>query len=69
MRDDYKASGVVPYIIGFEKNQEDGKGAFLNFILSNGQRSHQTDNDYPTKYTHMMPEDAHLRIRTVEIYF
>ncbi len=41
----------------------------MNFILSNGDRSKQIDEEWPTKYTHMMPADAHNKIRSVTIHY
>jgi hypothetical protein len=41
----------------------------MNFILSNGDRSKQIDEKYPTEYTFMMPADAHNKIRSVTIYY
>jgi hypothetical protein len=61
--------GVLPTLIGFENNEKDGKGNSFNFILSNGTRSTQRDKKYPTKYTHMMPADAHNKIRSVTIKY
>ncbi len=37
--------------------------------MSNGDRSKQREDCEPTKYTHMMPEGSHKKIRSVSIYF
>jgi hypothetical protein len=55
MRDGYKARGVTPYITGFENNRKDSGGSKFNIIMSNGDRSVQRDDDYPTSYTHLLP--------------
>ncbi len=68
MRDKYQATGT-PFLSGFESYREDGTSASMNFILSNGDRSKQIDKTYPTKYTFMMPADAHNKIRSVTIHF
>ena len=52
-------------LAGFENNG--GKSEF-NFILSNGDRSYQRDKG--EKYsTHLMPEGAFERIKSVHIYY
>ncbi len=66
MRDEYTATGVTPYIVGFENSEEDGEGPHFNLILSNGARSKQKDKGEPTKYTHMIPK--HAGIRSVTLY-
>ena len=53
----YKLNGVIPYLVGLENSQKDGKGFRFNFILSNGERSEQRD-DGKTYYTHFMPVEA-----------
>ncbi len=68
MRDKYQATGT-PFLSGFENETEDGGSPSMNFILSNGDRSKQRDEDWPTKYTHMMPADAHNKIRSVTIHY
>ena len=40
----------------------------FNFILSNGTRSTQRDEKYPTKYTQMIPAGALNRIRSANIH-
>ena len=40
----------------------------FNFILSNGTRSTQRDEGYPTKYTHMIPADTLNTVRSVTIH-
>ncbi len=68
MRDKYQATGT-PFLSGFENLREDGYSRYMNFILSNGDRSKQIDEEYPTNYTFMMPADAHNKIRSVTIYY
>ena len=64
------ASGeMIPTLIGFENNKQSGIGFCFNFILSNGTRSTQSHEQYPTKYTHMIPADALNKIRSVEIHY
>ena len=53
---------------GFENNNKNGTGTRFNFILSNGLRSEQRDND-TFYHTHLMPLDAYLRIRSVRVYY
>ncbi len=60
--------GMTPYLTGFECNSVDGRGVKFNFILSNGDRSYQRDKG--EKYsTHLMPEGAYKRIKSVQIYY
>ncbi len=56
------------HLAGFENNREDGTGWKMNFILSNGDRSHQRDERWPTSYTHMFPAGSHNMIRSVNIH-
>ena len=63
----YKSS-AINQLVGFENNKN-GKSVGFNFILSNGTRSTQRDEDYPTKYTHMIPADALNRIRSITIHY
>ncbi len=58
---------MVNFLTGFENDKADGTGTNFNFILSNGDRSKQIDDNYSTKYTHMMPEQTKI-IRSVNIY-
>ncbi len=68
MRDKYQATGT-PFLSGFESDAEDGYSSHMNFILSNGDRSTQREEDDTTDYyDHMMPADAHNKIRSVTIY-
>ena len=67
MRDEYQATGT-PFLSGFENYFDDGSSCSMNFILSNGDRSKQKDGRWPTDYTHMMPADAHNKIRLITIY-
>ena len=60
-------TGTINQLVGFENCSEDGLGEIFNFILSNGTRSAQRDEGY-TYYDHMMPADAHNKIRSVTIY-
>jgi hypothetical protein len=59
---------TISQLAGFENNEQDGEGDAFNFILSNGTRSTQYDEDSPTDYTHMIPTDALNKIRRVTIY-
>ncbi len=61
------ASKVIQHICGFEIS--DGTARRFNFILSNGDRSSQIDRGFQTKYTHMIPADAHKKIRSVIIHY
>ena len=38
-----KWNGVLYSLAGFESDVQDGKGEYLNFVLSNGDRSAQID--------------------------
>ncbi len=60
--------GVLHTLIGFENYEEDGKGIEFNFILSNGARSTQRDENWPTKYSFLIPKDALNKIRSVKIH-
>ncbi len=62
------ASGVLNHLVGFENNVQDGTGLFFNWILCNGDRSHQRDALVKHYYDHMMPEGCHKRIRSVRIH-
>jgi hypothetical protein len=62
------ASGVLYYLAGFENNSKDGSCHRFNWILCNGDRSHQRDAG-ETYYDHMMPERSHTRIRSVSIHY
>ena len=62
------ATGVLHHLIGLENNEKDGTGPCWNFILSNGQRSTQRDEDWPTNYTFKMSEGAEKMIKQVKIY-
>ncbi len=64
--EEYMAKGI--YLIGFENNEEDGTGVDFNWILSNGTRSTQRDEDLKY-YDHMIPADALKKIRSVTIHF
>ncbi len=62
--------GVLHTLIGFENDYEDGgDGYFFNFILSNGTRSTQRDDRWPTDYTLMIPKGALKKIRRVTIHY
>jgi hypothetical protein len=37
--------------------------------MSNGTRSTQRDEEYPTDFTHMIPADALHKIRSVTIHY
>jgi hypothetical protein len=60
------ASGMLCHLVGFELNYSNGTGCLLNFILSNGNKTHQRDVGR-TYSTHVMPKDANKRIRSVDI--
>jgi hypothetical protein len=49
---------AINQLFGFENNRQDGKGMAFNFILSNGLRSKQRENNYSTEHTFMIPKDA-----------
>ena len=68
MRDKYKAT-ETPFLSGFENANENGLSSCINVVLSNGDRSKQRDPGYPTDFTHMIPEDAIKKIRSVDIYY
>ena len=55
--------GALHTLAGFENNSEDGEGGAFNFILDNGTRSTQYDEDDETDYTHMIQADAIQKIR------
>ena len=62
--------GVLHTLAGFKNNQGfDGTGSRFNFILDNGTRSTQYDEDFPIDFTHMIPKDALKRLRSVTIYY
>jgi hypothetical protein len=48
------AQGV--YLSGVKNNLSDGSGARFNWVLNNGHKSEQRDDDWPTDFTHLMPE-------------
>ena len=52
---------------GALNRKKNGEGNHLNFILSNGARTEQKDAK-ETYHDHMMPADAHLRVRSISIY-
>lgn len=58
--------GVLHTLVGLENNEKDGTGALFNFIMSNGARSEQRDEEMPTKYSFMVPAES--RIKSVDIY-
>ncbi len=55
--------------VGFENNFRCGKGKLFNFILSNGTRSTQRDEEDPTKYTFKIPAYVLNKIRRVSIHY
>lgn len=61
------AKGV--YLKGVKNNLSDGSGARFNWVLSNGNKSNQMDDDWPTDYPHMMPEQVPNQIRSVDILY
>ena len=66
---EWRKTGVINQLVGFKNNHATGKGDIFNFILSNGTRSTQRDEKYPTKYTHMIPKDAIKKIGRVDIHY
>ncbi len=56
-------------LIGFENDWKNGEGSFFNFILSNGTRSTQRDEEYQTDHTFMIPADALNKIKSVCIEY
>jgi len=68
MRDKFQATGM-PFLNGFESPKEDGESDFMNFIMSNGDRSTQRDNEKPTNYTLMFPASSIDKIRHVTVYY
>ncbi len=60
--------GVLHTLAGFENIRVDGASCFFNFILSNGTRSTQRDELWPTDYSFMIPADALHKIRSANIY-
>jgi hypothetical protein len=61
-------TGAISQLVGFENNFDSGTGCNFNFILFNGIRSAQRDQNEPTKYTFMIPADALNKIRSVTIH-
>jgi hypothetical protein len=59
----------INQLVGFENNEEDGTCYSFNFILSNGTRSTQRDEEGPTDYKFMIPADALNKIRSVNIHY
>ena len=59
----FMADGV--YLRGVMNDNKDGKNVYFNWVMSNGDASKQAG---PTYGPFMMPEGAHLRIKTVDIY-
>ena len=57
--------GVLHTVDGFETSSD---GFLSNFILSNGERSQQRDNDL-RYFTHLMPAGSHKKIKSVDITF
>ena len=60
---------TISQLIGFENDSQNGEGVDFNFILSNGTRSTQRDEEYPTNHIHMIPADALHKIRSVSIQY
>ncbi len=69
MLDKMLASEVLHHLAGVETHYKDGSGNRFNWIMSNGDRSKQREKEYPTKYTHMLPEGSHKMIRAVRVYY
>jgi hypothetical protein len=66
--EEWSKTGTISQLVGFEKSWDSGTDCLFNFILSNGARSTQRDEDVPTKYDHMIPADALHKIRSVTIH-
>jgi len=49
-----KWPGVIYTLAGFEKETQKNNDCYFNFILSDGTRSTQRDENWPTNYTFMM---------------
>jgi hypothetical protein len=64
-----KWRGVLHTLVGFENDMHDGTGEHFNFILSNGTRSNQRDDWYPTNHTFMITKNAIHKIRAVTIHY
>ncbi len=60
---------MTEFLAGFENDEKKGRGIAFNFILSNGVRSEQRDEKHQTSYIHMLPKDAHTRIKTVDMLY
>jgi hypothetical protein len=60
--------GVIYSVVGFENNEQDGTGPHFNFILGNGDRSVQRDEDCDY-FDHMIPAGALNQIRLVQINY
>jgi hypothetical protein len=62
----YKLRAIIQ-LVGLEISS--GKNVHFNFILSNGSRSTQRDEEYPTDQTHIFLADAPNKIRSVTIHY
>jgi hypothetical protein len=60
--------GVLQYLAGIEDNSDNHPKLQFNWILCNGDRSDPWGVTRPKKFTHMMPEGAHSRIRSVDVH-
>ena len=54
---------MLPYLTGVANNEQDGRGCCLNFILSNGDKSH---NGKSVAYIHIIPDDIIKRTKYVD---
>ena len=57
------------YLKGVENNMWDNSGQYFNWLLSNGDKSQSIDEGNPTDKSFMMPEEAHEKIRSVELTY
>jgi hypothetical protein len=63
----YEWRGMLHTLVGIENSEYDGTGVFLNFILSDGVTSLQSDEKHPTSYPHMMNGKIGI-VRSVKVY-
>ena len=66
MIDEWLTNGVLHTLAGFQNNEESGLGDSFNFVMSNGARNQQRDEN-EEYFTHMMVGNA--RIKSVHIYY
>jgi len=63
------AAGKRHYLVGFENNIKNATGNRFNFVLSNGLRSTQKDENCLTSYDFILPAHTTTSIRRVIIHF